>query len=129
MTGHRELAPRGTAPPAANYSLAVATDGATRWVHTSGIVPIRHDGTVPTDVRAQAAAIWDTIGLLLDEADMDARNVVSVTTYAVPDQDLTAVMAERDRFMGDHRAASTLVIVAGLARPDWLVEISVIAAA
>jgi enamine deaminase RidA (YjgF/YER057c/UK114 family) len=39
------------------------------------------------------------------------------------------VMAERDRFLGGHLAASTLVTVPALARPEWRMEIAVVAAA
>jgi enamine deaminase RidA (YjgF/YER057c/UK114 family) len=38
-------------------------------------------------------------------------------------------MATRDRVLGDHRAASTLVTVPALARPEWLMEIAIIASA
>jgi len=55
--------------------------------------------------------------------------VVSVATYVVPDQDLGAVMEARDRFFGDHRAASTLVVVQALVRPEWRLEVALVAAA
>ncbi|MEM9514721.1 MAG: hypothetical protein AAGA42_07655 [Actinomycetota bacterium] len=50
-------------------------------------------------------------------------------TYVVPDADLSVVMAARDEFLGGVRAASTLVTVAALARPQWQIEIAVVAAA
>jgi hypothetical protein len=37
-------------------------------------------------------------------------------------------MAERDRAMDGHRAASTLVVLPALARSEWLVEIALVAA-
>jgi hypothetical protein len=37
-------------------------------------------------------------------------------------------MAVRDRVMAGHRAASTLVVLPALARPEWLVEIALVAA-
>jgi enamine deaminase RidA (YjgF/YER057c/UK114 family) len=37
-------------------------------------------------------------------------------------------MAARDAFLGDHLAASTLVTVPALARPEWRVEIALVAA-
>jgi enamine deaminase RidA (YjgF/YER057c/UK114 family) len=39
------------------------------------------------------------------------------------------VMAARDRVMGEHRAASTLVPVPALAQPKWKLEIAIVAAA
>ncbi|MEO1057787.1 MAG: Rid family hydrolase [Actinomycetota bacterium] len=125
----RPLAPANVAPAAANYALAVATDQPTRWVHTSGIVPVRADSSVPADLADQAAVIWTTIGTLLRDAEMTPNDIVSVCTYVVPDADMAVVMAARDEFLGDHRAASTLVTVAALARPEWRMEIAVVAAA
>jgi len=43
-------------------------------------------------------------------------------------EDLAAVMAARDEALGVHRAASTLVPVPALARPEWRMEVAVIAA-
>jgi enamine deaminase RidA (YjgF/YER057c/UK114 family) len=37
-------------------------------------------------------------------------------------------MAARDAFLGDHRAASTLVTVPELAQPQWRMEVAVVAA-
>jgi 2-iminobutanoate/2-iminopropanoate deaminase len=126
---HRELAPTALAPAAANYALAVVVDSPSRWLHTSGIVPTRPDGTVPGTIEAQATVVWESIGLLLGEAGMSGADVVSITTYVVAGEPLGPVMAARDAFMGDHRAASTLVTVPALARPEWRLEIAVVAAA
>ena len=98
-------------------------------LHTSGVVPNRLEGGVPGHVGEQAAVVWSNIAAMLDEASMEATNIVSVVTYVVVGSDLAPVMAERDRFMGDHRAASTLVTVPALAQPEWKVEIAVVAVA
>lgn len=123
------IAPAGIAPPAANYAHAVATTGAGRWLHTSGVVPVAPDGIVPAGVAAQAEVIWANIGAMLAEAGMGPADVVSVTTYVTPGQVLADVMAARDRFLAGHRAASTLLVVPELAQPAWLLEIQVVAAA
>ena len=120
--------PAEIAPPAANYAHATLTVGASRWLHTSGVVPIAPDGSVPGDLVAQAEVIWANIGAMLDEAGMGPSDVVSVTTYVTPGHDLGPVMAVRDTALGGHLAASTLVVVPELARPEWLMEIAVVAA-
>jgi enamine deaminase RidA (YjgF/YER057c/UK114 family) len=126
---HRQIEPTTIAPPAANYAHAVLTEGASRWLHTSGVVPTRPDGTTPQSIGEQADVVWRNIEAMLDAAGMVPADVVSVTTYAVVGEPLDEVMAARDRFLGDHRAASTLVTVPALARPQWRVEIAIIAAA
>ena len=124
----RVIAPAGIAPPAARYAHAVATTGAEQWLHTSGVVPTRADGSVPDDLAEQASTVWRNIAAMLAEAGMAAGDIVSVTTYVIPGQDLGAVMAERDQFLRGHLAASTLVVVPELAQPAWKVEIAVVAA-
>ncbi|MBT8241050.1 MAG: RidA family protein [Acidimicrobiia bacterium] len=125
---HRIISPHGIPSPAANYAHAVLSSGS-RMLHTSGVVPNRLEGGVPDRIGEQAAVVWSHIRSMLDEASMDVADIVSVVTYVVAGHDLTAVMAERDRFMGEHRAASTLVTVPELAQPEWKVEIAVVAVA
>ena len=124
----RVISPAGIAPPAARYAHAVATDGAQQWLHTSGVLPTRSDGSVPDDVGEQASTVWQNVAAILSEAGMSSSDIVSMTTYVVPGQDLGAVTAERDQFLGGHLAASTLVVVPELAQPAWKVEIAVVAA-
>lgn len=126
---HRAVTPPSIAPPAANYAHAVVSSAVTRWLHTSGVVPTRPDGTVPDDVGEQASVVWSSISAMLDEAGMVRADIVSVTTYAVAGEELGPVMAARDEFLSGHLAASTLVTVPALARPEWKLEIAIVAAA
>ena len=123
--------PPTMAPPAANYVHAMLSTDASRIVHTSGVVPIAADGSTPAGIAEQAEVVWANIEAILTEADLSLSDVVSVTTYVVVDQigALGTVMAARDRALGGHRAASTLVTVPALARPEWLMEIAVVAVA
>ena len=125
---NRSINPTSIAPPAANYHHAVVTEAPTRWLHTSGVVPTAPDGSTPLDVGEQAVVVWQNIAAMLDDARMSPSDVVSVTTYVVAGQPLGPVMAARDAFLGDHRAASTLVTVPELARPQWQMEIAIVAA-
>ena len=122
----RPIRPVGVAPPAAAYELGMLSEG-TRTLHTAGIVGIRPNGTIASDVGAQAGEIWRTIGILLEEAGMKVTDIVSVTSYVVAGQDLGPVMEARDTFMSEHRSASTLITVPQLVRPEWLMEVSVVA--
>jgi enamine deaminase RidA (YjgF/YER057c/UK114 family) len=123
------VTPPALAPPAARYAHAVLTTGAARLLHTAGVVPLRPDGSVPSAIGEQAEVVWANLAAILDEAGMAPADIVSVTTYAVAGQALGDVMAARDRALAGHLAASTLVTVPALARPEWLVEIAIVAAA
>ena len=124
---NRQVRPAAIAAPAANYAHAVLTESASQWLHTSGVVPTAPDGSVPDSLGGQAQQVWANIGAILAEAGMSPGDIVSVTTYVVHGESLAPVMAARDEFLGDHRAASTLVTVPALARPEWKVEIAVVA--
>ena len=98
-------------------------------LHTSGIVPVNPDGSVSEHLADQARTVWSAIETILAEADMRVEDIVSVVTYVVVGEDLGAVMAARDSFFGEHRAASTLITVPALVRPEWKLEVSIVAAA
>ena len=56
-------------------------------LHTSGVVPVRPDGTVPTAIGEQAAGgVGEHRRRSCAEAGMTADDVVSVTTYVVVDE-------------------------------------------
>lgn len=123
-----EIRPSDIAAPAASYAHAVLTEAPTRWLHTSGVVPIAFDGSTPELLADQVALVWVNIAAMLREADMAPSDIVSVTTYVVVGEDLAQVMTARDAALAGHRAASTLVTVPALARPEWRMEIAIIAA-
>ena len=125
---NRELTPKSAGPPSANYALAMLSEAPTRLLHTSGIGPVRPDGTVPEDLVEQADAVWATLKTLLAEAELTAADVVSVATYVVVGNELGPVMAARDRALDGHTCASTLVPVPALATPSWKMEVAIVAA-
>ena len=122
------VTPDSIAPPAANYAHAVLVQQPVAWLHTSGVVPTAADGSIPQGIDAQADLVWSNIEAILAEARMTTADIVSITTYVVVGYPLAGVMAARDRAMGATRAASTLLTVPALARPEWLMEIAIVAA-
>ena len=128
MSSNRVVMPASIAPPAARYAHAVLSEAPARLLHTAGVVPVAADGAVPSDLGAQADVVWGNISAILAEAGMAVTDVVAVTTYVVVGNELGPVMAARDRAFAGHVAASTLVTVPALVRPEWQVEVAVVAA-
>jgi len=130
---NRVITPSTIAATAARYAHAVVSNAPTKILHTSGIVPIASDGTVPESLAEQANVVWANLLAILSEAHMRIEDIVSITTYVVHrdglEQDLGIVMAARDRVLDGHLAASTLVTVPALAREAWLMEIALVAVA
>src|SRR5262245_14596575 len=122
------VTPAGIAPPAARYAHGVKSVGAQTWLHTSGVVAIGPDGTVPEALEEQAEVVWANLRAILDEAGLAVTDVVAITTYVVAGEPLAPMMAARDRTFAGHLAASTLVTVPALARPEWRMEVALVAA-
>ena len=76
----------------------------------------------------QVEIIWRNIVTILQSAGMDVTNIVKLTTYSTAPEHLPVLREVRERVLNGHLPASTLLIVAGLAKPEWLVEVEVYAA-
>lgn len=116
------------AAPAGHYSPALVVSDCRHWLVLSGQVAVDRDGKTPEGVAAQTVLIWRNIRHLLDAADMQLSNIVKVTSYLTLSSLLGDFNTARAGILGDHKPASTLLIVSGLAAPQYLVEIEVVAA-
>nr|WP_227754232.1 RidA family protein [Stagnihabitans tardus] len=106
------------------YSRAVVKGG---WCFVSGVTGYDYKTmTMPEGIAAQAENCFDTIDGVLAEAGFRQEDIVRVQ-YTVVDAalvpELTPVLG---RHLGAIRPAATMVI-AGLIRPEMLVEIEVTA--
>ena len=120
--------PDTIAPPIGRYTHAVETGPNTRLLHISGQVGIAKDGMIAQGFGAQCAQIWTNIGAILAAAGMRYTDLIRVTTYLVNAADIPESRAARLQALGEHRPASTLLVISGLATPDYLIEIEAWAA-
>ena len=125
------LVPTNIHSPFARYSHAVAVDGATRLLFASGQLGVSTDGQVPDSAGEQAAVCFSNIDAILAEGGMDRSAVVRINAFVTAREHLKGYMAVRDNWIAplDIPPASTLVIVAGFTRPEFKVEVEVVAAA
>ena len=115
----------------ATFSQVVVACG-TRTVYTAGQVSIDAEGKLVGggDLAAQTEQAMRNVGLALAAAGASYADIVKMTAYVVNyTPDLRAVFgaARAPFFAGRTPPASTLVGVAALALPEWLVEIEAIA--
>ena len=87
------------------------------------------DGEILPDFEAQVRQTYANIEAVLDGAGMDLTNLVKMTTYLTDRKNLEAMREIRREILGDHKPAHTLVIAAGLAFEEYLIEVDCIAAA
>ncbi len=124
----RRLTPQTIHPPFARYAHGVEIPGGSRVVFCSGQLGIEKNGAIPEGVEAQARLCFQAIAAILGDAGMDLRDLVRINAYVTGAQYLAGYMKVRDEFIGNPPPASTLMIVQGLARPEFKVEIEAVAA-
>ncbi len=122
------LNPSSIHPPFARYAHGVVVEAGARMVFCSGQLGIGPDATIPADVEAQAALCFEAIAAILGEAGMGLSDLVRINAYVTGREHLAGYMAVRDRVVTAPPPASTLMIVSGFARAEFLVEIEAIAA-
>jgi enamine deaminase RidA (YjgF/YER057c/UK114 family) len=116
-------------PPLARYAHGVALPAGARLVLTAGQVGSRPDGTLSADATEQARQCFRNILAILGAEGLGAENILRINGFVTDRAWLPAYMTARDELFATGAApASTLVIVAGLARPEFLVEIEATAA-
>lgn len=120
--------PPTVAQPASSYSQAVEVPANARWLHISGQIGVAPDGTPREGVEAQADQCWANIRNILTAAGMDVADIVKITTFITNQGHVGVTRTAREKALGGHRPASSLVVVAALASPAWLIEIEAVAA-
>jgi enamine deaminase RidA (YjgF/YER057c/UK114 family) len=118
----RNISSGGPFEASVGYSRAVAI-GDSCWV--AGTTDAGPDGrsTHPGDVGAQARAIFATAEKALGDAGFGLEDVVRTRMFVVRPDDVAAVTAVHGEIFASIRPVATLVLVAGLMDPSFLVEI------
>jgi enamine deaminase RidA (YjgF/YER057c/UK114 family) len=126
----RRIQPDGLfASPA--YTHVVTAQGG-RTVYISGQVAMGPDGAVVGvgDLGAQTTQVMRNLEVALGSVGATFADVVKITTYVVgyqPEHRAVIATARSAFFPPGEPPASTLVGVAALAAPDWLIEIEAVA--
>jgi enamine deaminase RidA (YjgF/YER057c/UK114 family) len=129
ITALRALLPSSIRPPFARYSHGIAVPAGHRLVFTSGQLGIRADETIPPDCEAQADLCFANIAAILAEDDMTLADVIRINAYVTDREHMQGYVRSRDRQFQGIPPASTLMIVQGFTKPEFVVEIEVVAAA
>ena len=114
--------------PFGEYSLAVLNKKSGLLV-TSGQLGIDRVGKIPKTIGEQAKLCFNNINEILDQAKFNKTHILRVNAFLTNRENITEYMKIRDDFFLDIKIkpASTLLIVSGFNKPEFLVEIEVIA--
>jgi enamine deaminase RidA (YjgF/YER057c/UK114 family) len=122
------LNPPTIRPPFARYSHGVEVPSGSRLVYCSGQLGVGPNDEVPANVEAQAELCFANIAAILGEAGLTLADIVRINAYVTAREHMKGYIAVRDRLVGTPPPASTLMIVSGFTRPEFLVEVEVVAA-
>jgi 2-iminobutanoate/2-iminopropanoate deaminase len=111
------------------YTHAIEVRSPERWLVISGQVGMAVDGTIPETGGGQITQAWANLRAVLEANDMTGANIVKTTVFLTDRSLLGAYRAARTAVLGEHAPASTLLFVAGLADPRFVVEIEALAVA
>lgn len=120
--------PPEIAPPASAYNHGLLTSGVSDLLTLSGQLGEAPDGSCADGAEAQSRQAWQNIHAILAAADMGPDHIVKVTSYIVGQENIAAYVAVHKELHGDRRMPWTLVCVPALGRPEYLVEVDVLAA-
>ncbi len=123
-----QYAARGVWDPPA-YAQAVKVTGAETILYIAGQVAYDDKGGAahPGDFKAQARACLQALKAQVEAGGGTMANIVKVNTYLTDIRHRADYGPIREEFFGKKLPASTLVAVAALAYPGFLIEIEAIA--
>jgi enamine deaminase RidA (YjgF/YER057c/UK114 family) len=76
---------------------------------------------------AQARAVFRSLKAQVEAGGGTMASIVKINTYLTDIRHRNELVPVREEFFGKKGPASTLVAVAALAQPDWLIEVEAIA--
>ena len=122
-----------TNPPALSkptgYTHIVEVTGPAKTIYISGQIAFDKDGKLvgAGDMKAQAEQVFKNLQAALEAAGAKFTDVVKMNSYITDMSKAQAVRDVRSRYFAETSPASTFVQVAGLVRPELLLEIEVVA--
>lgn len=124
----KTIQPKKLNDPRPRYSHAIITEGG-KLLFIAGQTASDQNGNVvgKGDIKAQTRQVFANLKTVLEEAGGTMDDLVMTTTYILDREYREGYNEVRQGLYKGDPATSTLVIVKGLAHPDYLIEISGIA--
>ena len=124
----KTIQPNSLNDPRPRYSQGILTEGG-KVLFIAGQTASDKDGNVvgKGDIKAQTRQVFENIKAVLEAAGGSFDNVVMTTTYITDRKYREGYNEVRRDIYKQDPPTSTLVIVGGLANPDYLIEIASIA--
>lgn len=122
------IQPKELSDPRPRYSQGILATGGT-LLFVAGQTASDKNGSVvgKGDIEAQTHQVFKNLSAVLKEAGGSLENLVMTTTYITDREYREGYNRVRTQYYKKDPPTSTLVIVKGLAHPDYLIEIAGVA--
>jgi 2-iminobutanoate/2-iminopropanoate deaminase len=124
----KAIQPKNLSDPRPRYSQGILAEGG-KLLFVAGQTASDKDGNVvgKGDIEAQTAQVFNNLRAVLEEAGGSLDDLVMTTTYITDRKYREGYNKVRMQQYKKNSPTSTLVIITGLAHPDYLIEINGIA--
>ena len=93
-------------------------------VYVAGQVGRRPDGTLAgSDIGSQTDQVFQNLRAALESVGAGFENMTKITVFLTHREDIPGFRAARDKHVTGEPPASTLVLISGLAEPEFRVEV------
>jgi 2-iminobutanoate/2-iminopropanoate deaminase len=115
--------------PSGHFSQATMVEARGRLVFISGMTSRRPDGTIAGigDIEAQTRQVCENLKAAVEAAGGTMDDICRVDVYVRNMEHFDAIHEVRREYFGAPAPASTMVEVAKMTSPDYLIEINAIA--
>jgi 2-iminobutanoate/2-iminopropanoate deaminase len=126
MATVEHIKPEGSPENHGRYSHVVKVGP---WIQIAGQTPSDLDGNPVGigDAAAQVEQVFKNLEIALASVGGTLKDVVKTTVYVVGQENMDGIRAARAGRFGENPPTSTLVVISGLARPEFMLEIEAIA--
>ena len=126
MANVEHLQPEGMSPNGGRYTHVVKVGP---WVFIAGQTASDENGDVVGigDPTAQVGQVMKNLRLAVESVGGKFEDIVKTTVYVVGEENVEEVRAARAQYRPEKPPTSTLLIISGLARPEFIIEIEAVA--
>lgn len=128
MSAHIARNPASVAGPDGMFSHGIEVAPGARWLFTTGQIGADPTGRVPADIDEQCRLTFQNVRAILTESGMGFEDVVRLNAYLTSAEWIMPYARARDAMVVEPHPASTVVIVAALALPEFKIEVEAVAA-
>ena len=126
MAEVQHIQPEGSSPNGNRYTHVIKIGP---WVHIAGQTASNDKGEVVGigDPKAQVDQVFANLTRAVESVGGKLSDIVKTTVYVVGQDNLEPIREARAGKFGDKPPTSTLLVISGLARPEFMLEIEAVA--